>query len=168
MDPIAYPLAVKAPPNLETPAVIVDRQILQANIGAMQQVARQADLNLRPHIKTHKSITIARQQMAAGAVGPFFISADLNRSHNYNPRLDDPAVILIHGVRTGPIFRFKNRPDMNVSLWAGYMFSSFNGDTDGSIDVVELAPDAPGRIDEMQGDLDNWYAGLSPVEQALF
>jgi D-serine deaminase-like pyridoxal phosphate-dependent protein len=69
MDPIAYPLAVKAPPNLETPAVIVDRQILQANIGAMQQVARQADLNLRPHIKTHKSITIARQQMAAGAVG---------------------------------------------------------------------------------------------------
>jgi len=106
--------------------------------------------------------------MAAGAVGPFFISADLNRSHNYNPRLDDPAVILIHGIRTGPIFRFKNRPHMNVSLWAGYMYSSFNGDTDGSIDVVDLAPDAPGRIDEMRGDLDSWYAGLSPVEQALY
>ena len=106
--------------------------------------------------------------LAAGAVGPFFISADLNRSHSYNPRLDDPAVVLIHGVRTGPVFRFKNRPSMNVSLWAGYMYSHFNGDTDGTIDALELTPDAPGRIDEMQGDLDNWYAGLTPLEQALY
>jgi len=106
--------------------------------------------------------------MAAGGVGPFFISADLNRSHNYNPRLDEPAVVLIHGLRTGPVFRFKNRPQMNISLWAGYMFSSFNGETDGSINVVELAPDAPGRIDEMQGNLDNWYNELPPLQQALY
>ncbi len=69
MAPIPYPLAIKAPESLETPAVLVDGQILQANIAAMQKVARRADLNLRPHIKTHKSITIARQQLNAGAVG---------------------------------------------------------------------------------------------------
>ena len=69
MEPISYPLALKAPDSLETPAVLVDGQILQANIAAMQKVARHAKLNLRPHIKTHKSITIARQQMAAGAAG---------------------------------------------------------------------------------------------------
>ena len=69
MAPIPYPLAVKAPESLETPAVLVDYPILQANIAAMQKVARHADLNLRPHIKTHKSVTIARQQLAAGAVG---------------------------------------------------------------------------------------------------
>ena len=69
MAPIPYSLAVKAPISLETPAVLVDRRILQANIAAMQNVAHDAQLNLRPHVKTHKSITIARQQMAAGAVG---------------------------------------------------------------------------------------------------
>ena len=106
--------------------------------------------------------------MAAGGVGPFFISADLNRTINYNPRLDEPAKVIIHGLRTGPVFRFKNRPEMNISFWAGYMYSYFNGDTEGSIDVLELAPDAPGRIDEMQGDLDNWYNDLPPLQQTLY
>jgi hypothetical protein len=106
--------------------------------------------------------------MAAGGVGPFFISADLNRTINYNPRLDEPAKVLIHGLRTGPVIRFKNRPEMNVSFWTGYMLSYFNGDTEGSIDVLELAPDAPGRIDEMQGDLDNWYDALPPLQQTLY
>ena len=106
--------------------------------------------------------------MAAGGVGPFFISADLNRTHNYNPRLDEPAKVLIHGLRTGPVIRFRNRPEMNVSFWTGYMLSYFNGDTEGSIDVLDLAPDAPGRIDEMLGDLDNWYNDLPPLQQTLY
>ena len=106
--------------------------------------------------------------MTAGALGPFFISADLNRTYNYNPRLDEPAKVLIHGLRTGPVFRFKNQSDMNVSFWTGYIYSYFNGDTEGSIDVLELAPDAPGRIDEMQGDLDSWYDALPPLQQNLY
>lgn len=106
--------------------------------------------------------------MAAGALGPFFISADLNRTYNYNPRLDEPAKVLISGLRTGPVFRFKSRPEMNISLWTGGMYSHFNGETDGSIDAIELAPDAPGRIDEMQAELDGWYDGLSPVDQLKY
>ena len=106
--------------------------------------------------------------MAAGGVGPFFISADLNRTINYNPRLDDPAKVLIHGLRTGPVIRFRNRPEMNVSFWSGYMLSYFNGDTDGSIDAIDIAPDAPGRIDEMRGDLNNWYDALPPLQQTLY
>jgi len=57
---------------------------------------------------------------------------------------------------------------MNISFWTGYIYSYFNGDTEGSIDAVELAPDAPGRIDEMQGDLDNWYNDLPPLQQTLY
>ena len=48
------------------------------------------------------------------------------------------------------------------------MYSHFNGETSGSINVIELAPDAPGRIDEMQGDLNNWYDGLTPAEKILY
>ena len=55
--------------RIETPAVIIDRAVLDQNIGAMQTLARTHGLNLRPHIKTHKCLAIARRQMAAGACG---------------------------------------------------------------------------------------------------
>ena len=55
--------------SLETPAVVVDRSVLEANLQAMQRIARQAGLRLRPHAKTHKCVTIARLQMALGACG---------------------------------------------------------------------------------------------------
>ena len=64
-----YPLALDLPADLETPAVLVDRDILQANIDRMQTLADEAGLNLRPHVKTHKSLAIARRQLAAGASG---------------------------------------------------------------------------------------------------
>ena len=55
--------------DLETPAVLLDRAVLQANIDAVQEKARRHGLRLRPHIKTHKSLEIGRLQMAAGACG---------------------------------------------------------------------------------------------------
>ena len=105
--------------------------------------------------------------LLAGGVGPLFVSLDANRTYNYNPRLDDPAKVFIGGMRVGPIFRFKNNQDMNVVIWGGAMYSHFNGETNGQINAIDLAPDAPGRIDEMQGDLNNWYDGLSPAEKIL-
>ena len=57
------------PLPLETPAVVIERQILDDNIDAMQALARANGLRLRPHIKTHKSLAVARRQMAAGACG---------------------------------------------------------------------------------------------------
>ena len=54
---------------LNTPALIVDRDALDRNIAAMAAFARRSGLRLRPHAKTHKSVEIARRQIAAGAVG---------------------------------------------------------------------------------------------------
>lgn len=106
--------------------------------------------------------------MAAGAVGPLFFSLDANRTYSYNPRLADPAKVLIGGLRTGPVFRFKSNPEMNITLWTGAMYSHFNGETDGSIGAQELAPNAPAKIDEMQGNLDSWYGELSPADQIKY
>lgn len=106
--------------------------------------------------------------MTAGAVGPLFISLDVNRTYNYNPRLDDPAKVLIGGLRTGPVFRFKNNPDMNITLWTGAMYSHFNGETDGTIAALELAPNAPDNIENKLNDLHTWYNGLTPLEQVLY
>jgi D-serine deaminase-like pyridoxal phosphate-dependent protein len=54
---------------LNTPALVIDGDALERNISAMAAFAKQAGLKLRPHAKTHKSVHIARKQMAAGALG---------------------------------------------------------------------------------------------------
>lgn len=55
--------------SLATPAILVDRAKLTANIRAMQSACDAAGIELRPHIKTHKMVEVARQQLAAGARG---------------------------------------------------------------------------------------------------
>ena len=55
--------------SLNTPALVLDLEMLDRNIAAMAAFARQHDVKLRPHSKTHKSLDVARRQMAAGAVG---------------------------------------------------------------------------------------------------
>ena len=55
--------------DLNSPALVVDLDVLDANIAAMASFAAAHGLALRPHAKTHKSADIARRQMAAGAVG---------------------------------------------------------------------------------------------------
>lgn len=55
--------------DVRTPFAFVDSNRLNANIAAMAERARAAGVKLRPHAKTHKSIDIARMQIASGAVG---------------------------------------------------------------------------------------------------
>jgi D-serine deaminase-like pyridoxal phosphate-dependent protein len=54
---------------LATPAVILDLDDFEHNLKAMMKLCRQAGLSLRPHAKTHKSVEIAKRQIAAGAIG---------------------------------------------------------------------------------------------------
>src|SRR5579871_422004 len=54
---------------LNTPALVIDIEALDRNISAMAGFAAANGLKLRPHAKTHKSVDIARRQIAAGAVG---------------------------------------------------------------------------------------------------
>ena len=55
--------------DLPTPSVLVERSRLFDNIARVQTAATARGLRLRPHAKTHKSPTIARWQLDAGAVG---------------------------------------------------------------------------------------------------
>jgi D-serine deaminase-like pyridoxal phosphate-dependent protein len=55
--------------ELDTPAVVVDLDRVDARIAGMAAVMRERGIALRPHTKTHKSIEIARRQIAAGAAG---------------------------------------------------------------------------------------------------
>ena len=55
--------------DLNTPVLILDVEALDRNIGAMAALAARHGVGLRPHAKTHKSVDIARRQLAAGALG---------------------------------------------------------------------------------------------------
>jgi D-serine deaminase-like pyridoxal phosphate-dependent protein len=52
-----------------TPAVVIDLDIVERNIARAQSLCDRAGLANRPHIKTHKSPTIAALQRDAGARG---------------------------------------------------------------------------------------------------
>lgn len=54
---------------LDTPVVVVDLDRLERNVQAMAERARAAGVALRPHLKSHKTLEIARRQAAAGAAG---------------------------------------------------------------------------------------------------
>lgn len=57
------------PPSLDTPCLVVDLDVVERNLARMQSALDARGVALRPHVKTHKSVAIARLQLDAGARG---------------------------------------------------------------------------------------------------
>lgn len=55
--------------ELATPSLLIDLNRLEANIEWMQSRCASHGVELRPHIKTHKMVEVARRQLRAGAAG---------------------------------------------------------------------------------------------------
>ncbi|MDT4985206.1 MAG: hypothetical protein QOF95_2696 [Pseudonocardiales bacterium] len=56
-------------PDVATPCVVVDRDVLDRNVAEMAVRTGDRGMALRPHAKTHKCWEIARRQLDAGAAG---------------------------------------------------------------------------------------------------
>lgn len=54
---------------IETPALLLHLDVVDANIRRMAERARGLRVALRPHAKTHKCVELGRRQLAAGARG---------------------------------------------------------------------------------------------------
>ncbi|WP_328831964.1 alanine racemase [Thermaurantiacus tibetensis] len=67
MEQLTALLARIPPPR--TPALVVRRAALEANLAAMQAACDAAGVRLRAHGKMHKASAIGRMQVARGAVG---------------------------------------------------------------------------------------------------
>jgi D-serine deaminase-like pyridoxal phosphate-dependent protein len=71
------PIVLTVPPRLsdatgatiDTPALVVDLDRMDAAIERMQRSMSERGVALRPHAKTHKSNEVGRRQLAAGAAG---------------------------------------------------------------------------------------------------
>ncbi|MFN8009639.1 MAG: D-TA family PLP-dependent enzyme [Terriglobia bacterium] len=55
--------------ELDTPALVVDLDVMQANLASLAAYCKEHHLALRPHTKTHKISEIAKMQLAAGCQG---------------------------------------------------------------------------------------------------
>jgi D-serine deaminase-like pyridoxal phosphate-dependent protein len=55
--------------KLDTPALLIDLPVMEANIEKMARFFRDKPAKLRPHFKTVKSPILARKQVEAGAIG---------------------------------------------------------------------------------------------------
>ncbi len=55
--------------SIPTPFLVVQEEVLDANINRIHDYARSHGFAVRPHVKTHKSLHIAGTQLQAGAAG---------------------------------------------------------------------------------------------------
>jgi 3-hydroxy-D-aspartate aldolase len=55
--------------ELDTPMLCIDREVMEANIRKMADFISSRGKQWRPHMKCHKSPTVALAQLAAGAIG---------------------------------------------------------------------------------------------------
>ena len=81
----------------------------------------------------------------------------------------------VFGPRMGKSFKFKNNPQSNITLWVGGFRLHLNSETNGSIPLSDVIPteELQEKVDagmekvaETQIAVDEWWAGLTPVEQA--
>ncbi|MDR5752844.1 MULTISPECIES: DSD1 family PLP-dependent enzyme [unclassified Caballeronia] len=55
--------------EIGTPSLLIELDAFEANVRGMAEFTASCGVALRPHAKAHKSVDIARRQVAAGAVG---------------------------------------------------------------------------------------------------
>ena len=55
--------------GIETPAILIDLDVMERNLRRVADYAREHDLRLRPHTKTHKIPALGRRQIEGGAAG---------------------------------------------------------------------------------------------------
>jgi hypothetical protein len=63
--------------DLSTPAVILDRSKIRRNCAAMLSVCANLNVGFRPHIKTHKTLELAKLQVGETGPANFIVSTVL-------------------------------------------------------------------------------------------
>jgi hypothetical protein len=102
-----------------------------------------------------------------------WIAMDMNVAWSDVSALDKPVFTFVFGPRVGKTFKFKN-PNMNIAGWVGGFRVKFSSETAGSINLTELFPTEDlqlkvdqgfENVDEKTQQVDEWWIGLSSVEQ---
>jgi hypothetical protein len=106
-------------------------------------------------------------------VGGGWLALDMNMTWVDISALEKPAFTFVFGPRFGKTFKFK-KPERNIAFWAGGFRLHLASETSGSLLLSDVLPvdDLQPKVDEglqkvadTQVAVDEWWNGLTPVEQ---
>ncbi len=146
--------------EIDTPALCVDLDALEANLATMQQTVSRNGIASRPHAKTHKCPAIARLQLENGSVGIC------------TAKVSEAAAMYEHGIdrilmTTTNVTPFKITQAMNLRRWC----PGFVQATDSPRNTRDLseAAQATGIVADVVVDIDpgGHRTGITAGEPAL-
>jgi D-serine deaminase-like pyridoxal phosphate-dependent protein len=177
--------------DLRTPSVLIDKNQLEANVDRMQAAASARGIRLRPHAKTHKSVDLARVQIARGAVGiccaklgeaEVFAAAgieDIRLPYPINPANVDRVLRLLDATRLSFIvdnldvarawsnsMRVNQREvDVLVKVDVGFHRCGIDPQAAGAAEMVARVAELPGlRFRGLLSHAGHGYGGASDAE----
>jgi len=103
--------------DLETPAVIVDLDVMDRNLSRVADYCRTHQLLLRPHTKTHKIPELAKRQIASGATG-ITVAKVGEAEVMLDSGIDDILIAypIVGAEKTARLARIAERAKVSVSL----------------------------------------------------
>jgi D-serine deaminase-like pyridoxal phosphate-dependent protein len=103
--------------ELDTPALVVDLDVMERNLSRMADYCREHNLRLRPHTKTHKIPELARKQIESGAGGITVAKLD-EAEVMIAAGLDDLLIAypIVGPTKTARLARLAQRATIAVSL----------------------------------------------------
>ncbi len=69
MRPVAMSTPLPSALTVSTPALVVDLDIFEANVAALDALLRGTGKTVRPHVKTHRTPELARRQLGGSVTG---------------------------------------------------------------------------------------------------
>ena len=103
--------------ELETPAVVIDLDVMDQNLARMAAYCREHKLLLRPHTKSHKIPELAQRQIASGAAG--ITVAKLGEAEvMLNAGIDDMLIAypIVGEEKTTRLARIAEQANISVAL----------------------------------------------------
>jgi D-serine deaminase-like pyridoxal phosphate-dependent protein len=103
--------------EVDTPAILIDLDVMDRNLERVAAYTRQHGLRLRPHTKTHKIPALARRQMDLGAVG-VTVAKVSEAEVMLNARPDDLLVAypVIGPSKTARLMEVAHKTSVTVSI----------------------------------------------------
>ena len=146
--------------DLDTPALVVDLDVLEANIATMQRTVARNGIASRPHAKTHKTPEIARMQLETGSVG--ICVAKISEAHALFKRGIEPLLMTTSNVTPTKINRA-----MHLRKWCDQFIQAT--DTPENARLLAEAADSLGLVADVVVDVDpgGHRTGITPGRPAL-
>ena len=146
--------------DLDTPALLVDLDALEANLAVMQRTVTANGIAVRPHAKTHKCPAIARMQLDSGALGISVAKvseAQALHDHGIGPLLMTTSNVTPYKIRRAMGLAKRNPSFIQAT------------DTEDNARMLSEAAGAAGVTAEVVVDVDpgGHRTGITPGDPAL-